>query len=253
MQRLDTLTIMGLMIGILAVLGGFYLEGGDTGTLWEVAALFIVLGGTLGATLLQTPLSVFRHAINLFKWVIVPPRSEGKVIIANIVRWSHMVRREGLLGLEAFVSREKDPFVRKALQMLVDGQEPGTIRTVMEVDLIAREKSGHEAASVYEGMGGYCPTIGILGAVLGLMHVMNNLEDPSKLGAGIATAFVATIYGVGFANLFFLPVASKLRTIVSEQIQLKELLLDGIVSIAEGQNPRNIESRLSGYFNTQVK
>lgn len=253
MQKLDSLTVLGFLVGLIAVVGGFHLEGGETGALWEVTALVIVLGGTIGATMLQTPVDVFRRALKLLKWVIIPPRSEGKTIIANIVRWSHMVRREGLLGLEAFVSRETDPFVQKALQMLVDGQEPHTIRSVMEVDLIAREKSGHEAASVFEGMGGYSPTIGILGAVLGLIHVMNNLEDPSKLGAGIATAFVATIYGVGFANLFFLPIASKLRTLVSEQIQLKELLLDGIVSIAEGQNPRNIESRLSGYFNTRVR
>jgi chemotaxis protein MotA len=253
MQRLDSLTVLGLLIGIIAVVGGFRLEGGETSTLWELTALVIVLGGTVGATMLQTPLQVFRQALKLLKWVIVPPRTEGRNIIANIVRWSHMVRREGLLGLEAFVSREKDPFVQKALQMLVDGHEPNAIRSVMEVDLIAREKSGHEAAGVYEGMGGYSPTIGILGAVLGLIHVMNNLEDPTKLGAGIATAFVATIYGVGFANLMFLPIANKLRTLVTEQIQLKELLLDGIVSIAEGQNPRNIESRLSGYFNTHIK
>lgn len=253
MQRLDMLTILGLIFGVAAVVGGYHLEGGETGTLWEVTALLIVLGGTAGATMLQTPMTVFIRAIQLLQWVLVPPKTEGKSIIMNVVRWSHMVRREGLLGLEGFVNRENDPFVKKALQMLVDGQEPAAIQSVMEVDLIAREKTGHEAASVFESMGGYAPTIGIMGAVLGLIQVMNNLEDPAKLGSGIATAFVATIYGVGFANLLFLPIASKLRTLVTEQIQQKELLLDGIIAIAEGQNPRNIESRLSGYFNTKMR
>lgn len=253
MQRFDVLTVLGLIIGIAAVVGGFHLEGGEAGTLWELTAFVIVLGGTVGAILLQTPFFIFVRAFKLLRWVIIPPKIEGKGVIASVVRWSHMVRKEGLLGLEPFVNREKDAFVRKALQMLVDGHEPTAIRNVMEVDLVAREKVGHEAANVFESMGGYSPTIGILGAVLGLIHVMNNLQDPTKLGAGIATAFVATIYGVGFANLVFLPIASKLRTLISEQVQQKELLLDGIIAIAEGQNPRNIESRLSGYFNSTIK
>ncbi len=248
MRRFDILSLLGLITALIAITLGHHLEGGKAGSLWELTALLIVVGGTLGATMLQTPLHVFMRAVTLLKWTFFPPITEGKAFVTRVVRWSNMVRREGLLGLEAFVAKEKDPFVKKALQMLADGNEPQTIRNVMEVHLIAKEKSDHEAARVYEGMGSYSPTIGILGAVLGLIHVMTNLEDPAKLGSGIATAFVATIYGVGFANLLFLPIANKLRNVISHEIQLKELLLDGIIAIAEGEHPRTIETRLYGYF-----
>jgi chemotaxis protein MotA len=153
-----------------------------------------------------------------------------------------------LLGLETLAESEPEPFARKGLQLLVDGSEPDTIRAIMEVDLNAREYSDIHAAKVFEGMGGYSPTIGIIGAVMGLIHVMNNLADPAKLGAGIAVAFVATIYGVGLANLFFLPMANKLKNIIHAQTQFREMIVEGIVSIAEGENPRNIETKLRGYI-----
>ncbi len=248
MTKIDLLSLLGVLVAFAAIVVGHQLEGGTAGSLWELTALVIVLGGTLGATMLQTPLDIFIRAMMLAKWTFLPPVVEEKTFIATIVRWSNMARREGLLGLEVFVNKEKDPFAKKALQLLVDGNEPQTIRSVMEVDLITKEKYDHEAARVFEGMGGYSPTIGILGAVLGLIHVMSNLEDPSKLGAGIATAFVATIYGVGLANLLFLPIANKLNAVITREVQLKELLLDGIIAIAEGENPRNIENRLQGYF-----
>ena len=248
MSRMDLLSVFGILVAIAAIIGGYQMEGGNPETLWEVTALIIVGGGTLGATMLQTPLPVFMRALRLLKWVFFPPRFQSAKFVESIVRWSNMVRREGLLGLEVFVEKERDPFVRKALQMLVDGNEPEAIRNVMEVDLISKENSDNEAARVFEGMGGYSPTIGIMGAVLGLIHVMNNLGDPSKLGVGIATAFVATIYGVGLANLVFLPIANKLLNVIMQETQVKELILDGIVAIAEGENPRNIESKLRGYF-----
>jgi len=159
-----------------------------------------------------------------------------------------MSRREGLLALENASDEENELFARKALQLLVDGNEPETIRQIMETEISIMEHSELQAARVFQSMGGYSPTIGIIGAVLGLIHVMNNLEDPSQLGAGIATAFVATIYGVGLANLVLLPMAGKLKALVHKQVIQYEMLLEGIVSIADGENPRNLESKLQSYL-----
>ena len=163
------------------------------------------------------------------------------------MEWSNIARKEGLLGLEDIAENETNPFSQKGLQLLVDGSEPEVIRRVLEVELDAKEHINTQAAKVFENMGGYCPTIGIIGAVMGLIHVMQNLADPSKLGSGIAVAFVATIYGVGLANLIFLPVAGKLKAQIHAQSQLYEMIIEGIISIAEGENPRNIETKLRGF------
>ncbi len=168
--------------------------------------------------------------------------------ISEIVAWSSIARKEGLLALEARIDGQPDPYVQKGLQMLVDGIEPDNIREVMEVDISAWESDMKQATKVWESAGGYAPTIGILGAVLGLIHVMENLSDPSKLGAGIAVAFVATIYGVGSANLLFLPIAKKLQALLSRQVAVREMVLDGILCISHGDNPRLIESRLQSYL-----
>jgi chemotaxis protein MotA len=165
-----------------------------------------------------------------------------------MVEWSQRARKEGLLGLEDVYEKEQDGFVRKGLQLLVDGSEPETIRHVLEVEMENREHLDTQAAKMFEGMGGYTPTIGIIGAVMGLIHVMQNLADPEKLGSGIATAFVATIYGVGLANLFLLPFANKLKSLVRREVQFRELVIEGIVAIAEGENPRNIEAKLQGFL-----
>jgi len=164
------------------------------------------------------------------------------------VEWSNIARKQGLLGLEPVLNQEPDPFVRKALQMVVDGSEPDTLRGVMEVELNTREHTDLAAAKVFEGMGIYSPTLGIIGAVLGLMAVMQNLADPSKLGHGIAAAFTATVYGIGLANLFFLPVAAKLKGAIASQTQVREMVIEGMLSIAQGENPRSIESKLQGYL-----
>jgi chemotaxis protein MotA len=165
-----------------------------------------------------------------------------------VVKWSALARKEGLLGLEDVMDKEVDAFSLKGLQLLVDGNEPEIIRDCLDVELISREHFDMQAAKVFEAMGGYSPTIGIIAAVLGLIHVMQNLSDPSMLGAGIATAFVATIYGVGFANLLFLPMANKLKAIAHALSQEREMIAEGIASIAEGENPRNIELKLSGFL-----
>lgn len=245
---MDILTLIGIVIAFGAIIGGNILEGGHTDSLVQLTAFVIVGGGTLGAIMIQVPIATFTRALQISSWVVRPPRLLPQEAIEKIVGWSNIARREGLLGLESIAEEEPDLFARKGLQLLVDGNEPEIIRGIMEVDLDAQEYRDLQAAKVYEGMGGYSPTIGIIGAVMGLIHVMNNLADPSKLGAGIAVAFVATIYGVGLANLLFLPMANKLKTHIHGQTRFREMILEGVISIAEGENPRNIETKLTGYL-----
>jgi len=245
---MDILTIIGLVFGLGAIIGGNLLEGGHTESLMIFTAFFIVFGGTLGAVMVQTPLAVFILSFKRAQWMVVPPKNDSKAMIEKIVEWSRMARKEGLLSLQDIAEEEEDKFSKNGLQMLADGSEPEAIRSVLEVELSMNENKDLLAAKVWEGFGGYAPTIGIIGAVLGLIHVMNNLSDPAALGPGIAVAFVATIYGVGLANLIFLPMASKLKTIVGGQSQYREMIVDGLVAIAEGENPRNIESKLQGYL-----
>lgn len=245
---MDILTIVGVVLALGAILGGNLLEGGHIGSLLQLTAGVIVMGGTFGAIMVQTPLPIFLKSLKMALWVVFPPKLAQGEAIAKIVTWSNIARKEGLLGLEPLTESEPEPFSRKGLQLLVDGSEPETIRSILEVELDAQEHVDTQAAKVYEGMGGYAPTIGIIGAVMGLIHVMNNLADPSKLGAGIAVAFVATIYGVGSANIFFLPIGSKLKSHIHKQAKFREMIIEGIIAIAEGENPRNIETKLNGYI-----
>lgn len=245
---MDKISIAGLALGLIAILGGQYLEGGSVGSLVQPTALLIVLGGTLGAVLLQSPLHVFKRGVAMARWVWVPPVIAQKQQIDQIMTWSQLSRREGLLALENYLPGVKDPFARKGLQLLVDGAEPDRIRDLLEVEINTFEDEWRQSAKIWEAAGGYSPTIGILGAVMGLIHVMENLSDPSKLGAGIAVAFVATIYGVGLANLVYLPIAGKLKYYISRMISMREMLVDGLVGIAVGDNPRIIEGRLRGYL-----
>jgi len=242
------LSMIGILLAIVAILGGNILEGGHMSSLVQLTAFVIVAGGTLGAVMVQTPIATFVRSMKIAVWVFVPVKLQPEEAAEKIVNWSNIARREGLLGLEAIAEEEPDQFARKGLQLLVDGSEPEIIRSILEVEIDAREHQDIQAAKVFDGMGGYSPTIGIIGAVMGLIHVMNNLADPSKLGGGIATAFVATIYGVGFANLLFLPMANKLKSQVHSQTQFREMIVEGVISIAEGENPRNIETKLQGYY-----
>ena len=245
---MDILSIIGLVVAFGSILVGQVLEGGHIGSIMNATALLIVVGGTYGAIMLQTSLPTFMHSLKITKWVFFPPKLAAREAIEKIVSWSNVARKEGLLGLESMTENEPDLFARKGLQLLVDGSEPEVIRTILEVELEAREYHDTQAAKVYEGLGGYSPTIGIIGAVMGLIHVMGNLADPSALGAGIAVAFVATIYGVALANLFFLPFASKLKSLIHDQTQFRTMIVEGIISIAQGENPRNIETKLQGYI-----
>ena len=245
---MDILSIAGLALALGSILLGQLLEGGHISAIIQPTAFLIVIGGTTGAAMLQYPLSTFLRSLRLLPWVVRPPAIDPQRQIRFILHCSEIARRNGLLALEALIDDIDDAFTRRGLQMLVDGADPAKIRTSLEHEIGTIEHRDGQAAKVLESAGGYAPTIGILGAVLGLIHVMENLADPAKLGEGIAVAFVATIYGVGSANLFFLPVANKLKSIVHQKAKLQELIVDGLVAIAEGENPRMIEGRLQGYF-----
>ena len=244
---MDVISIVGLVLGAAAIIGGQLLEGGHIGSLLQVTAFFIVIGGTLGAVMLQHSLRVFLDGLSMLKWVFQPPQVSAQELMTMIMDWSHQARRGGLLALEPMIDEQQDLFYRRGLQMMVDGAEPEVLRETLEMELSGYESHYTDAAKVWMAAGGYAPTIGIIGAVMGLIHVMENLSDPSKLGSGIAVAFVATIYGVGSANLVFLPISSKLRFHVSRLVRLKEMFIEGIVSIANGENPRMIEAKLQGY------
>jgi len=245
---LDILSIIGLVLALNAILVGAVLKGAGLMALVSAAAFMIVVVGTCAAIFIQTPLPVMQRAMKILPWIMRPPARDGRLLIAKIVEWSNIARKQGLLGLEAMIGREQDDFVQKALQLVVDGNEPDNISNVMYVDLNMREHADTTAAKVFEGMGIYSPTLGIIGAVLGLMAVLQNLADPSKLGHGIASAFTATVYVIGLANLFFLPVAAKLKVIIARQTQFREMVVDGMLCIAQGENPRAIEAKLQGYL-----
>src|SRR3989304_4559612 len=245
---MDILSVAGVILAIVAIIGGNFLEGGHIGSLIQVTAMVIVAGGTVGAIMIQSAMSVFMRSLKMGMWVIFPPKLAATEAIEKIINWSNIARKEGLLGLEALTENEPDLFARKGLQLLVDGSEPETIRGIMEVEMGTKEHHDTQAAKVYEGMGGYSPTIGIIGAVMGLIHVMENLADPSKLGSGIAVAFVATIYGVGMANLFFLPMANKLKALIHNQTQFRKMNMSGMPELGDLQDPRSALPKLQGYM-----
>lgn len=246
---MDILSVLGLIVGFGAILVGQHLEGGHLDTILNAVAMLIVLGGTLGAVMLQTPMNTFLRALRRASWVFMPPKMSASEQLEKILAWNQVARREGLVRLESMAMDETDLFTQKGLQLIADGAEPEMLREVLESDLDLEEEDDIQAAKVYEAMGGYSPTIGIIGAVMGLIHVMGNLADPSSLGSGIAVAFVATIYGVGLANLLFLPIGNKLKAVVASRTRLRMMLIEGLIGVADGENPRNIESRLQAYLN----
>jgi chemotaxis protein MotA len=245
---MDILSIIGLTVAVGAIVGGQILEGGSVGSLLQFAAFVIVIGGTLGAVMLQSPFPTFVEGLRLSRWIVTPPTSDPLGAIERVVQWAQIARRDGMLALENQLAETPEGFERNGLQMLVDGFEPEKIREAMEVEISAWEERKRAAAKIWDAAGGYAPTVGILGAVLGLIHVMENLSDPAKLGGGIAVAFVATVYGVGAANLILLPVGSKLKSIIAREVAQRELFVDGMMAIATGENPKLIEARLNGYL-----
>ncbi len=245
---MDRGSLIGLVLAVTAVLGGQAMEGGHVGLFLQPAAFVIVVVGTVAAVLLHHPLPVFMKGVRMAKWAFRPPEPEAAMLIRRVVQWSHTARQDGLLALEKHLNLTRDPFQRSSLQLLVDGADAAKLRDTLDVQIVSFETAERQAARVWEAAGGYAPTLGILGAVIGLIQVMENLSDPSKLGAGIAVAFVATIYGVGLANLVFLPIANKIKFTIARRVAEREIICDGLIGIAQGDNPRIIEARLKGYL-----
>jgi chemotaxis protein MotA len=245
----DWASVVGILLALAGLFVGHTLDGGKLASLLQPAAFAIVVIGTFGAVLLQTPSTTFRRGISMLSWVFSPPPSQRSRLGAQINGWCQSARRDGLLSLEAHMGYTKDKFIKKGLRLVVDGIHPDKVRSIMEVELSAFELGERSAAKIWEAAAGYAPTIGILGAVLGLIHVMENLSDPTRLGGGIAIAFVSTVYGVGLANLLFYPVANKLKGIVGETVTQYEIVLDAMLDIAGGDYSRVIEERVASLVN----
>jgi chemotaxis protein MotA len=245
---LDIATIVGIALALGSIIGGQLLEGGHVGSIMQLTAFIIVIGGTVGAICVQNPLSVVLKGISMLSLGIKDPKHDNKKTITTIIELANVSRKQGLLALEGKLKDIHDPFFRKGVQLIVDGTDPKVVHEIMEIDVECHEEEGISGAKVWEAAGGYSPTIGIIGAVLGLIHVMENLADPSKLGSGIAVAFVATVYGVGAANLFFLPLASKIKFKLKEEAASRTMIIMGLVGLAQGENPRLLQEKLEGYL-----
>ncbi len=247
-SRLDFATVSGIAIALGGILGGLVLEGGRLSEVLAPTALLIVLGGTLGAVLVTTPQDVLLRSCRRIFAVFFEKRLSAPEIVEEMLVYATKARRSGVVSLEFDAPNASDPFLRKALTLAVDGTDLGEVRKMMELEIALEEQRGEAEARVFESAGGYSPTIGIIGAVLGLIQVMKNLANIDEVGHGIATAFVATIYGVGFANVFFLPAAAKIRARLQDSAQMKEMMLEGVVAMVEGQNPKLIRAKLDAYY-----
>lgn len=242
----DVLSLLGLPLGLGMIVVGHVLEDGHVGSLLQGAAALIVFGGTLGAVCLSFSMRDMREAWRSLRFVFVDDLPPASHVLDAIGRLASKARKDGILSLEDEIEGLPDPFMRRGLRLAVDGTTPTTLRNMLEAENDSREEQEQAPARVYEAAGGYAPTVGILGAVLGLIHVMENLSDPSRLGSGIAVAFVATVYGVGSANLVLLPISAKLRARSTRRARRREVILEGVLAIQEGQNPRLIDQKLRG-------
>jgi len=245
---MDILSLIGALGGVGFILLGQHIEGGEAHTVVNAAAAVIVFGGTTGACLLETSPKIFKKALSSVRYVFMPKKVDYIEAIEKIVGWSNIVRKQGLLGLETVASKEEVEFDKRALFLLIDGATAKIIQETLEVEVDAKLELDTKAAKMFESLGGYAPTVGIIGAVLGLIHVMGNLQDPSKLGAGIASAFVATVYGIGFANLFCLPISKKLIYLISQDAKMATIVIEGVLGISQGENPKIIENKLKGFI-----
>jgi len=244
----DKATFGGLMLAVGGILLGLMLEGGNLGQVLQPTAAMIVFGGTLGAVLIQYPLPVALSAFRRLAQVFVEPAQNAKSTIELLVKYANQARREGIISLDKELANIRDPFLRRALMLAVDGTDPQELRNTMELELDNKEEQEEKIPQLFESAGGFSPTIGIIGAVLGLIQVMQHLDKIDEVGRGIAVAFVATLYGVGAANLILLPAAGKLKIRIRDEQIIREMMLEGVVSILEGMNPRRVEEKLLGFL-----
>lgn len=249
---MDKATLGGLVLALGGILLGLLIEGGNLGQVLQPTAAMIVFGGTLGAVLIQYPLPVVLTGFKRLAHVFVEPAQNAEATVQLLVRYANQARREGIVSLDKETETVQDPFLRRALMLAVDGTESQELRKIMELELDNKEEQEEKIPQLFESAGGFSPTIGIIGAVLGLIQVMQHLDKIEEVGRGIAVAFVATIYGVGAANLFFLPVSGKLKIRIREEQIIREMTLEGVLSILEGMNPRMLEAELLGFL-TQAR
>jgi chemotaxis protein MotA len=248
---LDKATFAGLLLGLGGILLGLMLEGGNLGQVLQPTAGMIVFGGTMGAVLISFPLPVVLTAFRRLAYVFLEPNQNARATIEALVKYANQARREGIVSLDRELPNIQEPFLRRSLMLAVDGTEPQELRKIMELELDNQEEREEKIYQVFESAGGFSPTIGIIGAVLGLIQVMQHLDKIDEVGRGIAVAFVATIYGVGAANLLLLPAAGKLKIRIREEQVIREMTLEGVVSILEGMNPRMLENKLLGFLSEE--
>ena len=246
---MDKGSIGGVFLAVAGIVAGLLIEGGNLGQILQPTAALIVFGGTMGAVLLQFPLPTVVAAFRALAHVFSAPVKHNDQLAKLLVAFANKARRNGVVSLDSDLQTIQDPFLKQALMLAVDGTEPSELRNIMRVSLDSTTDSEEQLPMVFESAGGFSPTIGILGAVLGLIQVMQHLDNITEVGHGIAVAFVATIYGVGIANLFFLPFAGKMRLRMHAEHMRREMMLEGVVSILEGMNPRMLEVKLAGYLN----
>lgn len=248
---MDIATLLGILIGIGGIVVGHIIEGGHIDSLLQLTAALIVLGGTLGAVLVSHPIENLKLAMSLLKWAFTaPPKNEFEIVSQEIVDAAMTARKESILALEKRIPKFSNPYMQTVFRYVIDGIDPQVIKEVFESEISVQEEKLKQGAKVFSDAGGYAPTIGIIGAVLGLIHVMENLSDTAKLGTGIAVAFVATVYGVGSANLILFPLATKIKNRIQEESLLKELILTGALGVVNGLNPFIIEERLRSIVRT---
>jgi chemotaxis protein MotA len=244
----DIASVCGITLALLGILAGMMIEGGSVAQITQPTAALIVLGGTLGAVLLQFPMPVFFSAVRSIGTVFSSDGTNGESVLRKLIEFANKARKNGIISLDADLRSIEDPFLRRTLMLAVDGIEPAEVRRIMQMELANQVEMQEKVATVFEAAGGYSPTVGIIGAVLGLIQVMQHLDNMSEVGRGIAVAFVATIYGVGLANLVCLPIAGKLKIRHREEQIVKEMIMEGVVSILEGMNPRMLEMKLRTFL-----
>jgi chemotaxis protein MotA len=245
---MDFASIGGIALALIGILAGMTMEGGNITQITQPTAAMIVIGGTLGAVMLQFPMNILLGALKAIVKVFLHKGSNGEATLAQIVAFANKARKSGIVSLDADLPGITDPFLKQALMLAIDGTEPSEVRAIMQLELDNKSEIEEKIPAVFEAAGGYSPTVGIIGAVLGLIQVMKNLANIDEVGRGIATAFVATIYGVALANILFLPAAGKLKFRHREEQMIKEMMLEGVISILEGLNPRMIETKLRTYL-----
>jgi chemotaxis protein MotA len=250
---MDKASIGGVILAIAGILAGLLIEGGKLSQILQPTAALIVFGGTLGAVLLQFPLTTVAAAFRNLAGIFAAPRKHDSQTVRLLVNFAHKARHNGVVSLDDDLKSVQDSFLRQSLMLAVDGTEPAELRQMMRVSLDSTTEEEERLPAVFESAGGFSPTIGILGAVLGLIQVMQHLDDIAQVGRGIAVAFVATIYGVGIANLFFLPMAGKMRIRIRDGYRRREMMLEGVIAILEGINPRMLEIKLNGFLEKPVQ